>query len=897
MKLISCHIENFGKLSDITFDFKNGLNNICENNGWGKSTLATFIKVMFFGFENDKSRDEAKNERKRYKPWQGGAYGGTLKFETENKSYIIERTFGSKDKEDIFVLRDANTNLTCEDYSQNLGSELFLIDSASFARTVYISQNNTDTATTGSINAKIGNLADNTDDINNFEKVNKRLDDLLNSMSPSRKTGSIAKLIEEVNSLTMEVKMADELDKAIEENVLKKENEQQEYKKLKNEQTSLSIRKKDLSKYKDLKALRDGYQRVNEVYEDRKNRLSESRKYFKTDIPDEEIVDEIIDIAGKLDVLKSSMDIYRLDDSETEDFEALSEKFANGVPKQEEIDLAMEDCTKVKDIHRSIENTILKEDEENEYLRLSKRFENGLIDEHTIELKANNWARKNEIKNSIGVKETNLLTLKSNIDSRIMESKKSSLGNSMIFIIIAILFGISGIISMFINIALGILLVICSIVCCIIYAAKKSNCRKRLELINRSIDEQYKNLDSLTEEVERDKEFVAKIEKEMSEFLKKFGIEFSDLTVINDLYNLKADILAYKRLEAKKNNSSVKDLKKKETAVMLALDAYIRQYGVHIDESTDIYINDIEQYLYELKEESKKYNNLFDKNSNYNSCISKYRILSEKIERFFNEYDIMLEENIGKQLLEIKSHIQNHKMCLAEYKQAEERKKEYIEKNGITREIIEAELEPVEEISLLDIDESLEEISERLENINKAINSYNTSLNELREKRDDISEKEEELSLLNEKVSEDKKKYKLIKATKEYLEKAKNSLTSKYMNPILGAFKKYYALINETEGEEFNIDADINITVSERGMQRKTELLSAGMRDLVNLCLRMALIDAMYKGEKPFIILDDAFVNLDNKRVDGGIRFLEEISKDYQILYFTCHNSRNIKKI
>lgn len=894
MKLISCHIENFGKLSGITFDFKDGLNNICESNGWGKSTLAAFIKVMFFGFENERSRDEAVNERKKYKPWQGGTYGGTIKFEAENKSYIIERNFGNKDKEDIFVIRDADTNLVCEDYSENVGNELFLIDSASFLRTVYISQNDIDTATTGSINAKIGNLADNTDDINNFEKVNSRLADLLNNMTPSRKTGSIARLTEKVNLLTLEVKNADELDKAIEENILKKENEQQEQEKLKKEQTELNLKKKDLSKYKDLKALKEGYQRVNEVCEDRKNRLSESRKYFKTDVPTKETVDEIIDIAGQLKVLKSSMDIYRLDDRERKDLEALSEKFANGVPKQEEIDSAIEDCGKVKDIHRNIENTILKEDEENEYSRLSKRFENGITDEHTIELKANNWARKNEIKNSIGVKEANLLTLKNNVDREIRESKKSSVGNNMIFIIIAIFFGIAGIVSLFINIVLGISLVICSVVCCIIYAKKKSDCKKRLELIDRSIDEQYKNLNSLMEEVERDKEFVAKIEKEMSEFLKKFCIEFSEITVINDLYNLRADILAYKKLEAKKKNPATEDIKKEETAIMLALDAYIRQYNVHQGENTDIYINEIEQCLYELKEESKKYNDLVEKNSNYNFHSSKYRIILEKIEQFFDEYDIIIEENIGKQLLEIKSHIQNHEICLTEYKQAEERKKEYIEKNGITQEIIESGIEDIEEISLLDIDERLDEISEKLENINNAINSYNNSLNELREKRDDISEKEEELYLLNEKVAEDKKKYKLIKATKEYLEKAKNSLTSKYMNPILSAFKKYYAIINETEDEEFNIDADINITVLEKGMQRKPQLLSAGMRDLVNLCMRMALIDAMYKGEKPFIILDDTFVNLDDRRVDGGIRFLEEVSKDYQILYFTCHNSRNI---
>ena len=47
MKLISCHIENFGKLSDVTIDFEDGFNLFHEPNAWGKSTLAAFLRVMF----------------------------------------------------------------------------------------------------------------------------------------------------------------------------------------------------------------------------------------------------------------------------------------------------------------------------------------------------------------------------------------------------------------------------------------------------------------------------------------------------------------------------------------------------------------------------------------------------------------------------------------------------------------------------------------------------------------------------------------------------------------------------------------------------------------------------------------------------------------------------------
>ena len=193
MKLLQCKIENFGKLSDVSFDFSEGVNTFCEENGWGKSTLANFIRIMFFGFLNGNKQDKLVNERKRYFPWQSakGVYGGSVKFETEGKSYQLNRVFGKKDKDDIFELYDLSTNLPCEDFSENIGVELFGIDAASFGRTVFFSQKDCESAPTDGIHAKLGNLIEQTDDIHNFQSVYDKLKDTTNKMTPKRKTGSL----------------------------------------------------------------------------------------------------------------------------------------------------------------------------------------------------------------------------------------------------------------------------------------------------------------------------------------------------------------------------------------------------------------------------------------------------------------------------------------------------------------------------------------------------------------------------------------------------------------------------------------------------------------------------------------------------------------------------------
>ena len=181
MRLIKCHIENFGKLSDFDYDFKDNLNLIFGNNGWGKSTFAAFLKVMFYGFDNDARRIPDK-ERNRYKPWQGGVYGGSITFKVGDKLYILTRTFDpSKPANDEMELRDADTNLVSNDFSKNIGEELFSIDAESFKKSIYIYQGNCVSAATDGINAKMGNLSDTTDDISRFEAAKSILGEYLNT--------------------------------------------------------------------------------------------------------------------------------------------------------------------------------------------------------------------------------------------------------------------------------------------------------------------------------------------------------------------------------------------------------------------------------------------------------------------------------------------------------------------------------------------------------------------------------------------------------------------------------------------------------------------------------------------------------------------------------------------
>lgn len=49
MRLLRCHIENFGVLSGFDYEFPEGLAVICRENGFGKSTLAAIFEGNVYG--------------------------------------------------------------------------------------------------------------------------------------------------------------------------------------------------------------------------------------------------------------------------------------------------------------------------------------------------------------------------------------------------------------------------------------------------------------------------------------------------------------------------------------------------------------------------------------------------------------------------------------------------------------------------------------------------------------------------------------------------------------------------------------------------------------------------------------------------------------------------------
>ena len=153
-----------------------------------------------------------------------------------------------------------------------------------------------------------------------------------------------------------------------------------------------------------------------------------------------------------------------------------------------------------------------------------------------------------------------------------------------------------------------------------------------------------------------------------------------------------------------------------------------------------------------------------------------------------------------------------------------------------------------------------------------------------------IDEVTAERDRIADKLKDAERALKLIQMTQQLLREACENMQSKYLGATKAGFTKYEAMLGE--GGEFAIDTELRLTKTERGSGKSEECYSRGTRELYSLALKLSLADALFEGEFPFLIMDDPFLSMDDKRVEAGMALLRRLSESRQIIYFTCSSSR-----
>ena len=309
MKLIELYIENFGKLTNYKHTFSQGLNVINEENGYGKSTLAAFIKSMLYGLEDTRRPKLDENDRKKYMPWQGGVFGGTLTFSARGKKYRIERTFAQKASDDTFKLFDCESGKESRDYSENLGEELFLINVDGFERTVFLSERRLSVKNDNkTISAKLSDLVGCDGDVGELDDAIELLEDRRKYYYKRGGSGRISEIRAAISAIDVEINDVTRIGDALPAKELLAKEKVRDIREAEAKIAELNSQKQSLSyekQYLTKKAAKD----------DAERKLVEVKSFFKGEIPTqselrqaERCADAYRDIKDKLAIEKDTPD-------------------------------------------------------------------------------------------------------------------------------------------------------------------------------------------------------------------------------------------------------------------------------------------------------------------------------------------------------------------------------------------------------------------------------------------------------------------------------------------------------------------------------------------------------------------------------------------------------------
>lgn len=195
-------------------------------------------------------------------------------------------------------------------------------------------------------------------------------------------------------------------------------------------------------------------------------------------------------------------------------------------------------------------------------------------------------------------------------------------------------------------------------------------------------------------------------------------------------------------------------------------------------------------------------------------------------------------------------------------------------------------------------------LERRTETLRKEVKELNEKQIELNVKieqetlgAEDIAAVEESLSELERKRERLDHKYRVLDIINDNIAWARESSISQFSKGIEDQMSKILSKITDGKYKKVIMDKHLGVSVfsSEKGelinIDDKTDQLSKGTVDQVYLAARLAILGLIAIEEKPPLILDDTFVSFDDMgRKERAFKILESIAKDYQVLYFTCHD-------
>lgn len=947
MQLISYHIDNFGKISNENFNFHDGINPLIEKNGYGKSTIAAFIKAMLYGMESVKSNSKDFKERTHYAPFNGQSYGGTLTLTHKGQTYVIKRTFDVKssanDKTEIYVDRELIS------FDQEIGEKLLGLDKESFERLLFIDSTDIKIESNGNIRKNLNNILDDQAEGIDFESIKKKLTDAKKKYGEGRNT---------------ETYLLKQRKKTLEEEIINKTNvslslgaKYEKRNKLNDEREEYKQKQDQVADKKQLLECWETYHKKLDNLAEKEGKLAELLDNYPKGYPTKQELSDLENYLNQQTALVGEAKGIIFSDEKEQQLNTLKNKYLNEIPTEPEMEKLKELDQNKQEIISS-QNSISFSNSENERLeKYSKEFENGIPKDDEIALIERKIDEYNRVEtvlgmgnNELSVSEQKIITAYENHnieedftkveqlvsdykkiedvmkatprfeDSTVAKPKKAS-KLPLIALLVSIVFIGAGIAMFFVMLAIGIALsavgVLALFASAFLYLKGKidSNTsqgevktnaeymkqdgllRSKAEEIHKLLtpygiytESVFADFEKFKNECERFKEIkdmqdkassndkenkakLASLKHEIQEFLSLY-VEYNNYSA--GIQQVKEDLKLYEELNQKhqefvnasaKIQSAMEENDKETNSILLKYNIPLNGYKY----------NDLRMEVNEYKRLTEEYKNYLDRTNSNTTQLNSINMYIREIDEKY-ALGVLSDNRTLKSIIVDVLSIDTLKKDIASTKEDAEKYK--IEKSlGDEAEI--------------DTEEQLDFMGE-IANLADEIAILDNQIDQDEREIEGLEDNKEELENIKEQIKMNEHRYKILSKLDEELSKSQKTLDDKYVSPIMDKFEYYSNLLGNILNVSFEMNKDFSLSLMINGVPKSDQHLSSGQRSICALCFRLALLDNIFNGDMPFLIMDDPFLFLDKENFAATANMMKELSRGKQIIYFSCHESREI---
>lgn len=776
MNLVSCTIENFGGLSQRTFNFNDGLTVIEQPNGSGKTTLAAFIRCMLYGMPRHHKRDLDKDLRRRYAPWQGGAYGGQLVVHAGGRMYRIERRFGAAPKDDTLAVFDQISGKRTDELGTIPGITLFGLDADSFERSAYIPQNRlADALGTADIKAKLGNLVDNTDGTRNFESAMDLLKKARAQQVPYRgQGGAHAAVVSQISQVNEEL-------------------------------VQLSTAQGELERVRD----REG--RLASNMEQQRHELVQVR----TEIA------EAADLQARRSMALECMRLENARKQARDEYQRLEASLGGAVPSEGEV-------------HRANEAL--------QCLDLVKQAGVTQADIDAFAARASQAATDGE--DAAGGEGAA-------VPAPAQGAGVTAAGAASASGIAGVSSGAAG--------AHGI-------------PAADAGFRGDAEWLD---DASTSPAAPAAVTVKGGGAGIALVVVGVILLLMGAAFAAMDAASIARIFagQLYAGIAAAVAGIAFCIGGGVMRARHKKQTQLAAQAA-----------------QGVAQAAARAAEHARSL-------ARTNDLIKRAFAAQRELESFCSAHHSDPRTLNAETLERLRGNARALRQMRQNVRAADQAFSQFVEANGLCA-WKRSDEDRFRTLNLQELQAQEQRLVAAQEGSFQGRVKDSQRIQTLQERVDKIPLLQDQLQTLTEQRKKIEKDVATLDSTMAYLERAKEQLCATYVGPVQERFQHYFRMLVDETGaidvKKVQVDSDFHMTYPQTGATRHQESLSAGYADLVMVCMRMALCDALYEKERPFIVMDDPFINVDDVLMQRTRQLLEKLAENHQIIYFTCSNSRNM---